>query len=491
MQPTPPSPSRRLALLAWIVVPALLAVCLAVLARNWLAASAGPAPPTAILPAPTALAPVPPAPTVAPPLPAATSLLTVPPTATAAPPSPTADASALALLSALPSSLSDVTPSDSPAPTPAPSPEGGGETSVRVSSTPPQVPTPAPEGGGESLPVVVPTNVPTLLPMLPPTVLPPTVLPPVPVPPTAVAAGGPTDPLTGLPADPAKLARVPLVVMIDNHPDAAPQSGLNQASLVIEALAEGGITRFETFFLSGDAPTVGPIRSARPYFVEWAYAFHPFYVHCGGSWEAVDLIREAVGTITNVDCFDGNMPFWRSNDRLMPHNLYSSTSQLWKLAARRGIQAPATVPTLLHSPALPPDQRPRSGTLSFVFSGLSRSDITWVYDPDSNSYLRKQWGYWHRDLETGDTISAKNVVVLWTNVWELPGDEKGRMGTDTVGAGTALILRDGRPTWGYWSRATPYQPLQLYNGARDPLALARGRTWIEVLGVGKKVTLGQ
>ncbi len=455
MQQTPPAPAGRLTLLAWIIGPALAAICLALLALNWLTAVAGPAPVTAVVVTPISVAIAPAAPTLFPTITVDLPQPTVPPTVApaAAPtlPSPTADAHALAVLSELPSSLGDVTPTEPSLP----------------STEPP-----------------LPTAVPTVIPIVPPSA--------TPLPPTAVtaAATGPTDPLTGLPADPVKLARVPLVVMIDNHPDAAPQTGLNAADLVIEALAEGGITRFETFFLSGDAPTVGPIRSARPYFVEWAYPFQPFYVHCGGSWEAVDLIAEAAGRITNVDCFDGNMPFWRSNDRLMPHNLYAGTTQLWKLADKRGIHAPATLPGFLHSPPLPVDQRPSSGTLSFVFSGLSRSDITWVYDPAGNSYLRKQWGYWHRDLATGETVSAKNVVVLWTNVWDLPGDEKGRMGTDTVGAGTALILRDGQPEWGYWSRATPQQPLNLYNGRRDPMALVPGRTWIEVLGVGKKVTLG-
>jgi hypothetical protein len=279
--------------------------------------------------------------------------------------------------------------------------------------------------------------------------------------------------------------------MIDNHPDAAPQSGLNSASMVIESLAEGGITRFESFFLTGDAPTVGPVRSARPYFVEWAYPFKPLYVHCGGSWEAIDLISEAANILTDVDCFNGKMPFWRSNDRLMPHNLYSSTTQLWKMATSKGLSAPKSEPVFLHSPPLPPDQRPSSGSVGFTFSGLSRSDITWIYDHDSNQYLRKQWGYWHRDAATGDVINARNVVILWTNVWELPGDEKGRMGTDTIGSGTALIMRDGQYEWGYWTRKTPYTPMTLLDGKKQPMHLAPGRVWFEILGIGKKLQIGQ
>ncbi|HET7077893.1 MAG TPA: DUF3048 domain-containing protein [Chloroflexia bacterium] len=425
----------------WILIPAILAIGLAVLAASFIASASGNGnlPAAAAPPSPTSTADASP-PTRAPEVAVAATATT------AASATLTPDLEALAVLTQLPATLVDDE--------------------------------------------IIPTSIPTALPPEPPTET------PVPAPPTNTpvpdqVATGPVDPLTGEAADPAKLARAPLVVMIDNHPDAAPQTGLNSASMVIEALAEGGITRFETFFLTGDAPTVGPVRSARPYFVEWAYPFKPLYVHCGGSWEAIDLIEEATGILTDVDCFNGKMPFWRSNDRLMPHNLYSSTTQLWKVAANRGLSAPEGEPVFLHSAPLPPDQRPASGSVGFTFSGLSRSDITWIYDHDSNQYLRKQWGYWHRDAATGDIINARNVVILWTNVWELPGDEKGRMGTDTVGTGTALIMRDGQYEWGYWTRKNPYAPMTLLDGKREPMHLAPGRVWFEILGIGKKVQIGQ
>jgi hypothetical protein len=438
--PSPSSPrglaSPRLTLILWNVLPATLTVALALLALDWLhpAPRAASAPPTD-----TALVIVAASPTQTP---VVAAMLPPTDTPTLVPsPSPTLDEQTAATLNDLPSSLGDV---------PATFP-------------PPETPVPPTE------------------PPAPPTITPP--------PPTQAATGdGAHDPITGLPADPAKLARVPLVVMVDNHPDAAPQTGLNSSSMVIEALAEGGITRFETIFLSGDAPTVGPIRSARPYFVEWAYPFRPLFVHCGGSWEAIDLIKEAAH-ITDVDCFNGNMPFWRSDDRVMPHNLYSSTTDLWKMAARRGIKAPATLPGFLHSDPAPAADRPARQSVGFTFSGLSRSDVTWVYDPDSNRYLRQQWGFWHRDMATGDIVSASNVVILWTDVWNLPGDTSGRLGTDTIGADTALILRDGRAEWGYWARPTVGTPLQLFDGKHQPMSLAPGRLWIEVLGIGKKVDL--
>jgi hypothetical protein len=379
------------------------------------------------------------------------------------------------------------------------------DTAAAPSSTPvaPAVATAPPDAAPDLLPTLVPVDATALalLQQLPATVALPTDTPtpeiptdtPTPVPsdtPVPTDTPEPRDPLTGLPTDPATLLRVPLTIMIDNHPDAAPQTGLNDAGLVFEALAEGGITRFMAIFTSENPGTVGPVRSARPYYLEWARPFQSLYVHCGGSWEAIDLLEEW-DMLTDVDCFNGNMPFWRSNDRLLPHNLYTSTSELWKLAARKGITAPAAMPGLLHGPEAPWEARPAGGSVGFTFSSLSRSDVEWVYDRDTNSYRRKQWGYWHRDYETGAVVTAKNVAIIFSHVWELPGDEKGRMGTDTTGRNTALIASNGLFEWGYWTRDSIDGPLVFLNGKEEPMVFAPGNLWVEAIGIGHKLTLNQ
>ena len=333
------------------------------------------------------------------------------------------------------------------------------------------------------LPATVPWPSDTPTPDIPPTETPAPTDTPSPTP-------EPVDPITGLPADPAILTRVPLTIMVDNHPDAAPQTGLNGASMVIEALAEGGITRFEAVFTSQSPGTVGPVRSARPYFVEWARPFHAMIVHCGGSWEALDLIKEW-GMLTNVDCFDGNMPFWRSSDRVLPHNLYTSTDSLWKLAERKGLAAPDTIPRLPHTAEVPWDARPAGGSVSFTFSTLSPSNVEWIYDRDTNSYRRKQWGYWHRDYESGEIVTAKNVAIIFTNVFDLEDDYEGRLGTDTIGYNTALIASNGRFEWGYWTRETIDSPLIFLDGKEQPLRFAPGNLWVEALGIGHKLRLEQ
>jgi hypothetical protein len=424
-----------LIVIGWIVVPALAVLGLALLGSGLLTgvshATVGDTPDTAATSGPT-VADGP----VATETPA---LVTAPPAGGV--PTVTVDATAAALLAQLPATLPP--PSDTPTPLPPPT----------------------------DTPLPPPTATPTLEPAL------------------AEAAAG-LNPLTGLPADPATLARVPLTIMLDNHPDAAPQTGLNEADVVYEALAEGGITRFMAIYLSQDPGTVGPVRSARPYYLEWARPFGSMYVHCGGSWEAIDLLKEW-GMLTNVDCFNGTMPFWRSDDRVLPHNLYTSTSELWKLATRKGLAAPSPLPYFLHGPEVGPAARPAGGSVGFTFSTLSRSDIQWIYDPDTNSYRRKQWGTWHRDYESGQIVAAKNVAILFSHVWDLPGDEAGRMGTDTTGRNTALIASNGHFEWGYWSRETIDSPLLLWDGTEAPMRLAPGNLWIEAIGIGHKLTLDE
>jgi hypothetical protein len=117
----------------------------------------------------------------------------------------------------------------------------------------------------------------------------------------------------------------PRAIMVENHPDARPLSGVAKANVVIEAPVEGGITRFLLLF---DATTtvqeVGPVRSARPYYVDWADAWHAAYFHVGGSPDALQQIRQRGASFANIDEMVLGRFFWRSLDRSAPHNAYTS-----------------------------------------------------------------------------------------------------------------------------------------------------------------------
>ncbi len=140
----------------------------------------------------------------------------------------------------------------------------------------------------------------------------------------------PVCPIDGTPATPEQIARRPLAVMIENSPAARPQSGLSQASVVYEAITEGGITRFLAIYLNGEPAVIGPVRSARPHFIYLAQEYDPVFVHCGESYEALQILARN-SPVRNLDQIKYGKPFWRSRKRPAPHNLYTSSARLAKI----------------------------------------------------------------------------------------------------------------------------------------------------------------
>lgn len=295
------------------------------------------------------------------------------------------------------------------------------------------------------------------------------------------------DPLTGLPVTPNALHQRPYIVMIDNHPDAAPQSGLDKTAMVFEALAEGGITRFMAVFdgSSPDASEIGPVRSARAYYIDWANPFHALYVHAGGSPAALDLLWNV--PLVNTDLLSTG-PSWRGTDRLAPHNLYTSSPMLKDWMAKQGTASDDTFQNdrLLHK-----DDNPNPNSqqkISFDFGSVSRSDVVWAYDAGSNSYLRWMWGQPHTDLVTGQQLSARNVIIIFTSRADIIGDDKGRIEVGTTGTGDALFAMDGTVTAGKWQKDSAETPLQFFDQSGTEMRFNRGNTWVEVLPIGQKVS---
>ncbi|MCK4554100.1 DUF3048 domain-containing protein, partial [Candidatus Parcubacteria bacterium] len=130
----------------------------------------------------------------------------------------------------------------------------------------------------------------------------------------------------------------PIAVIIENHIDARPPSGLAQANLVFEAEAEGGITRFLAIFAGGqNLEEIGPVRSVRPYFVDWAREFSAVLVHCGGSPSS--LVKIVQDNVFSLNEFYNGGYYWRSAKRPGPHNVYTSTENLNKYLESKNLDA--------------------------------------------------------------------------------------------------------------------------------------------------------
>ncbi|HRC77873.1 MAG TPA: DUF3048 domain-containing protein, partial [Kouleothrix sp.] len=277
----------------------------------------------------------------------------------------------------------------------------------------------------------------------------------------------------------------PLVVMIDNHPDAYPQSGMGQAALVFEALAEFGVTRFMAVFEPGVTPEVakiGPVRSTRLYFAQWAMGLHALYAHAGGSPQGLELV-ESTDQLVNLDALHsgGSQYFARSDDRDAPHNLYTSSAWLEQAAANQGVSD-------LNDPAIgfvfKPDAaeslRPRQQQLNYFFI-YQEDDAGWTYDRATNGYLRLRRGQPARDAETGKQLWTKNVVVMEVQEAKIPDDPKGRIEQAVVGEGRARVFADGVEREVRWRKDAPAGQLGFFDTDGSEVRFNSGPAWIAVL----------
>jgi hypothetical protein len=306
--------------------------------------------------------------------------------------------------------------------------------------------------------------------------------------PTATPAPVTTgDPLTGLAVSESDAAQPVMAVMIENlDPDARPQSGLSQAGIVYEALAEGGITRFMALFQEPFPTSIGPVRSLRPYYLEWGLEHNIPVVHAGGSQPA--LAEVGPSGLKNIDALGSlGSYFARTSDRVAPHNLYISGTSLANMDKALGYdQAPTFTPLARKSDN--PSGSPTSPTITINFS-TSGYAVKYVYDAASNSYARFLAGVPHVDRNTGKQIYVKNVVVQFTGT-TYGTQEDGKPETDIqdVGSGQALVFVDGNLVHATWQKANAKAQTTFTDSNGQPIQFNPGNTWISVLPKGNSVT---
>lgn len=265
-----------------------------------------------------------------------------------------------------------------------------------------------------------------------------------------------------------------IAVMIENSPEARPQSGLKDAEVVYEAIAEGGITRFVALYQQNSPKLIGPVRSLRPYFLDYITPYQPVIAHVGGSSKALKEVRN--GSYRDIDQFFNANSYWRTADRYAPHNVYTDFSHLTKLAKAKGYRT--SVFTSFPRADLEPPTELTAKTVNINFSS-AQFNTKYTYKAKCSCYLRYEGGEPHLDREDGQ-ISPKVVIALHVNestVWEDTYREK----ITTSGSGKAEIFQEGVATKATWSKKNQSSPLQLLSKSGEPIELARGQTWIAVV----------
>lgn len=298
---------------------------------------------------------------------------------------------------------------------------------------------------------------------------------PEPAKPTTVAST-----LTGVQVDPAVNERHVTAVMIENSLDARPQAGLNDAGVVFEAIAEGGITRFMTLFQDVEPDYVGPVRSVRPYYVQWLNGFDAAVAHVGGSADALAMLRNGKGK--DLDQFFNPGPYGRVSSRYAPHNMYTSIPKLNDLETSKGWTKSNYTPiprNLTESPSKAPDVK----QIDFNVSGAVYNPH-YDYDQASNSYKRSEGGKPHTDEKSGAQLMPKVVVGL-----VMPQGRNGIYTTyQTIGSGDAFVFQNGTLNKGTWHKSANGSNFTFTDAAGKELKLNPGQTWFTVVGGSDRVT---
>lgn len=286
-------------------------------------------------------------------------------------------------------------------------------------------------------------------------------------------------PLTGTEvANQATTKQAVTAIMIENSPDARPQSGVKAAGVIYEAIAEGGITRFLALYQQDKPQLIGPVRSVRLYYVDWLAPYNASVAHIGGSKFALDEVRN--GKYRDIDQFFNAGSYWRAKDRYAPHNVYTSFEKLDALNNAKGYKE-SNFTGFLRKDAQP-SKAPNATSITVPISGPLYNS-SYKYDPATNTYVRSQGGAPHIDREAGQ-IAPTTIVAMKVQMSKIFEDGY-REQITTTGSGKAVIFQDGIATEVTWSKLDRGSQLTFTGADGKPFALNRGQTWITAVPTGK------
>jgi hypothetical protein len=279
----------------------------------------------------------------------------------------------------------------------------------------------------------------------------------------------------------------PLAVMINNHLDARPQSGISKADLTYEIVAEGGITRYIAFFLGETPEKIGPVRSTREYYLVLVKELgDAMLMHIGYSPQALAAIESwPVRSLAR-----GGAEFWRDNPRnvAIEHTAYVDGVYLRKLGQELGWGGRRDFDAWMFKndkSGYADAQVASNISIDFWYKGDYSS--IWKYNPDKNTYS-KFTGYDSTDQpiptmdeNTNEQVEVKNLIVQFATENAINGDDKGRLDYTLIGSGEALVFLDGKVVKGTWSKNERDTRTKFYDLNGKEIEYNRGKFWISIV----------
>lgn len=275
-------------------------------------------------------------------------------------------------------------------------------------------------------------------------------------------------------------------MVIENHPDARPQSGLSQADLVYETVAEGGITRFLAIYQTRQAQNIGPIRSARTYFADIANELGAVFAHVGGNSDVLEGLKQNYyPRLLNLDQFFHDQLFHRISERPMPHNVYSSVEKLYSFIKNDKTSGQTNYRDWLYSNTFAGSQGAEQVWVNF---SEPTYQVSYVYNPSKGAYERYLAGKPHVDAEGSMPIFAKNIIVQSVKTWAVKTDTPLSVAMDLSLGGPTYVFTGGQVASGTWKRAADGRT-RYYDSAGREIGLLRGVTWVELVPEEKMAEL--
>ena len=282
----------------------------------------------------------------------------------------------------------------------------------------------------------------------------------------------------------------PIAVMIDNHSEAWPQAGLQDAYMIYEIIVEGGETRLMALFKGVDVEKIGPVRSARHYFIDYAMENDAIYAHFGWSPQAQsDISSLGVNNINGL-YYDGTSAYWRVKDKSAPHNVKASLAGLKERAEKLGYRTTSDVSSVLKYVTdevnLEDGQSATTVTIPYSDSNV----VKYEYDEETQRYQRYSNGVKEKDWDSGDAITTKNIIVTFAKNWTLnDGENKGRQTLSNIGTLDGYYITNGKAikiTCEKTSRSsrTVYKDLE-----GNEIKVNDGNTYVQICPINAKVVI--
>lgn len=282
----------------------------------------------------------------------------------------------------------------------------------------------------------------------------------------------------------------PIAVMIDNHLGALPQAGINDAYIVYEMIVEGGESRLMALFKGKSLDKIGPIRSSRHYFLDYALENDAIYVHFGWSPQAQsDISKLGVNNINGITAGQSASTFWRATEKSAPHNAVTKTSNIIEMAKARNYSLTSNKESVLNYVADEVELKDGTKAESVTIPYSTSNTVKYVYNAQTKRYTRYSKGNIQTDWNTNENITTKNIIITFVQNTTLnDGENKGRQTLDNVGTRDGYYITNGKAIKIKCKKSSRTEQTVYEDLAGNEIKVNDGNTFIQICPIDSKVT---